>query len=92
MATIVKETLPVVDAIRDRAREEGLSTRGVGERLGVSPSTVSNWYRGNVTPPLNAETQAAVARFLEVSPARVVELFGLDLSVSSSGGSRRRAA
>lgn len=93
VATIVRHTLPVVDAIRERADQLGLSTRAVGEALGVSASSVSNWYRGNYTPPLTAETQAAIARFLEVSPRRVVELYELDLSSDEHmGGSLRSTA
>lgn len=79
MAHIVRETLPVVDAITERIDQDGLSYRQAADLLGTSPGTVRNWIKGNVTPPLTGDTQRNIARFLGVSPRRVVELFSIDL-------------
>lgn len=80
MGQVVKETLPVVDAVAATMDERGISARQAATELGVSNGTVSNWLKANTNPPLDADTQAALARFLDVSPRRVVELFGIDLS------------
>lgn len=80
MAVLTRRTLPIVDALAVEIEYRGISARRAAELLGVSHQTVPNWLKGNTTPPLNAETQAAFARFLDVSPREVVELFELDLS------------
>lgn len=92
MATIIRQTLPIVDALRAQAERQGLSTRGMAEELDVSPTTVSNWYRGNVTPALTADNQRRFAQFLEISPRQVVELFEIDLSSEALRGSLAFAA
>lgn len=80
MGRVVRETLPVIDAVAARIEELGISQRQASRDLDVSPQTVPNWLRGSTTPPLDAKHQQAFARFLEISPREVVELYGLDVS------------
>ena len=86
MAVITRITLPIVDAVAERMEQEHLSRRQVAQQLGTSPSTVSNWLRGLVDPVLTRELQHALAKFLEVSPFQVAELFEVDLSRERLGG------
>ena len=90
MAVIVRETLPIVDAIAEKMERERLSARHVARALEVSPQTVTNWLKAFHPPALDADTQAAFARFLGVSPRRVVELFQLDLSDAPLGSGESR--
>lgn len=80
MGQVIRTTLPIVDAVAARIEELGISNRRAAEELGVSHQTVPNWLRGSSSPPLDAKHQAAFARFLEISPREVIELYGLDLS------------
>ena len=84
MGTVVRQTLPVVDAIQVEIARRGVSLRTAAMQLGVSHQTVTNWLRGGTTPVLTSEAQHNIAAFLGVSPKRVVELFDLDLSSEAS--------
>lgn len=83
MGVIVKETLPVVDAIAAKIDDRGISVRDAAAMIGVNFRTLYNWLNANTNPPMNAETIPALARFLEVPRVQVVELFGVDLGSES---------
>lgn len=89
MATRTVEIMDLVVALEERRDELGITNAEVARRLDVSGSTLSAWLTGGMAPKLNADTQQAFAAFLNVSPRRVVELYGLDLSSRASRGSRR---
>jgi len=81
MATIIKTTLPVVDAIIDTIKARGVSQRQAAIQLGVSPSTIGNWAEGSNVPDVrNEQLRTRIGSFLQVPPIRVLELFGLDVS------------
>ena len=81
---------PLVDALRAKLDEDGMTVRKAGDIAGVSGQTVANWARGTVAPKMNAEHQAGLARLLQVSPRSVLEMAGFDLEatlVSDASGS-----
>jgi transcriptional regulator with XRE-family HTH domain len=81
MATVIKETLPVVDRIAEVIQERGISNREAARQLGVSPQSIGNWIKANHPPDVNdRELRYNIALFLRVSPLKVLELFGLDIS------------
>ncbi len=81
MATIVRETLPVVDAISDLIEDQHVSNREVARRLGVAPGTVGNWLDAKTVPDWRDDRlRRRISILLGVSPLRVLELFGVDTS------------
>lgn len=81
MATITKETLPIADAIAERIQPRGeLSQRQAADALGVSPSTVGNWVKGNVESLDLRKHHRRLAMFLGLSMYEVAEMSGVDLS------------
>lgn len=81
MATITKETLPIADAIAARIKPNGeLSARQAADLLGVSPSTVGNWLKGNVDSLQVHKHQRRLAMFLGLPMREVAAMCGVDLS------------
>lgn len=86
MTTITLYRLPIFDRLDDHAADRGWSTRELGRRLEVAPTTVGNWLRGTVVPTLDRPLQMRLARLLEVSPREVLELFALSLDEQPLAG------
>lgn len=81
MATIIRETLPVVDVINQTMAERGYSNREVAKRLQVAPGTVGNWLEAKTKPDWRDEAlRKRLAVFLGVSPLKVLQLFNIDVS------------
>lgn len=90
MPTIVRHTLPVVDALVERIDELGLTYREAADQLGVSPTTIMNWKRGVVDPALTVDLQLRLADFLELPPFWVADMFLLDLTPNYPDGTEVR--
>ena len=81
----------LVIAIERRIDALGISKSEAARRLGISHQRLDQWLRGS-DPRLDADLQASVARFLDISPRQVLELMGYDLGSARLGGYLRCAA
>lgn len=52
---------PIITTLADERRRQGLSMREVGRRMGVSPTSMSNWEGGATEPTLGSLERWAAA-------------------------------
>ncbi|HEY9825090.1 MAG TPA: helix-turn-helix transcriptional regulator [Stenomitos sp.] len=63
------------DMLMLKRRKAKLSQKELGERLGVSGQTISEWERGNRLPSLTPRQTSDLCRALSVSLDELVVLF-----------------
>lgn len=61
----------VKDIIKERREEMGLSLNDLGEKVGVNPSTIMRWEKGDIAN-MKRDKIAALAKALDLSPAVIM--------------------
>ena len=77
-------TAKIVEKLREKRKQLGLSQKELASRLGISNSRVSNWEQGINRP--DADMLADICRVLEVSPS---DLLGVTLTGEEFSGEER---
>lgn len=62
----------VKDIIKERREAMGLSLNDLGEKVGVNPSTIMRWEKGDIAN-MKRDKISALAKALDISPAIIME-------------------